>query len=139
MNDVERRRQIDEAVEWEKRWRNSPLEKDTRRLATEVERMKRAPNGSVPRDLDDNFKSSYKKLMKKYALLKQERAEVGECCTRFENSWKLAQDEVTRINKILERMAQARHIEGVEKNAETLVNIIDNTLTVIFGAPENRS
>lgn len=63
-----------------------------------------------------------------------ESAEVGECCTRFENSWRLNVEEVTRITKLLESMASARHSAvGLEADGDYYRNLIDNTLMKVWG------
>ena len=65
-------------------------------------------------------------------LLQMERREVGDCCTRFENSWKACQMELDRIHPILEKLAEARH--GTRQDdADLLCDSIDSALTAIWG------
>ena len=72
-------------------------------------------------------------LRAKYELLLCERGEVGEACDRMENTWKAYAEENKRIHMILEEMAQKRHgIEKGEDATETLTNVIDNALALIW-------
>lgn len=76
----------------------------------------------------------YFSLQDKIADMEIERAEIGECCTRFENSWHLNAEEVVRIPMLLETMASARHsAAGLEADGDYYRNLIDNTLMKVWG------
>lgn len=94
--------------------------------------MKRAKNGSVPRQFDEGFKSAYQKLKDKYELLVAERKEVGACCDLMENTWRACAAENQRIHKALEKLCEHRH--GTRMcDADLLCDAIDDTLMAIWG------
>lgn len=85
-------------------------------------------------DSAHNWRTTAERAEAALYLLKLERAEVGECCTRFENSWRANHEEVVRITKLLEDMASARHsVVGLEADGDYYRNLIDNTLTMVWG------